>query len=289
MVSLVLENLSHGFVSNAMQSREGSHSHIGNGKFISELSCLRIGENASRAITALPMVNRWLATATLLEHVLSVIFCCAEKQVVGIATRGIIAFMETVKVIGDRAIVKLVRVAVSAHIASVYPKLTVAIWLLASLPFPTFVRAALVELFPEANFGRAHGAQSYVMTNNKAYRLTFDMTQLGIAPYGNGREFSATAFAKSARVWGVLGRVLLPSVPIEVAKWFALDPSLNGVCAAGQVRGLPASAFTEFWGNLLCVHKGNYTANYTSGAWQKVDSFLVPTRLVLSRIAIDRI
>lgn len=53
----------------------------------------------------------------------------------------------------------------------------------------------------------------------------------------------------------------------------SLDPSIRRVGTIRDWCGLTASTFTEFWGDLLCIHKRNSNTNYTSRTWQIIDSF----------------
>lgn len=69
----------------------------------------------------------------------------------------------------------------------------------------------------------------------------------------------------------------------DKSPWLTLDVAAWRVRVFGDWCGLTASTFAKLWGDLLCVHKGNFITNYTCRTWQMVDSFRVPAQIVLLR------
>lgn len=87
-----------------------------------------------------------------------------------------VATVANVCSVWNRAVVQLIRKAMRLDVATCNTEMPIPMLIVASVPVPTFVRAALDNLLPITTFSGAQWANFVVMTADKADGLAFDMT-----------------------------------------------------------------------------------------------------------------
>lgn len=96
-------------------------------------------------------ISSW--ASPLVGHVCGIVLRRSCKQMVGIATRRIVTLVEYIHPIWNASIGKDIGHTVSADaFLSDVPKVTIATWFFACLPFPAFVGQANCDLIPESCF-----------------------------------------------------------------------------------------------------------------------------------------
>lgn len=176
------QNIDHRVSGDAMHFCEGSHGHTRGCKLLSPGAHLVIREMCRWVFFALLAVTRWRGATVFGVAVQDIVGVSAEPKMSRIdATRVVTigAIVANQKADRDGAIVKLIRNSgclTRMWLAS-RPglQLTISVLVTATLPFPTVIRATLINLFPKAFFDSAYCSGLVVMTYNKAHWLAFDM------------------------------------------------------------------------------------------------------------------
>lgn len=185
----------------------------------------------------------------LLDHIGMIILHCAEPKMCGINTRRIVARVTNEQAVRYGAIMKGVGVAMRWGINLILcPKSTIASTNCA-LPFPTVIRAALVNVLPKSLFGSE--ARSVAMSSNIGRRASLDVSPLGSCDYGNGRQFTATAHAQAD--WIGIGKTIAHAVAMPAHKAIGLssDNAPLAICLSGYRSFLATTAVAVSIGNVL--------------------------------------
>lgn len=237
-----LEYPAHRFVVDTMQSSKGHHAYVGLGKFLAPLSRLLIAVLACCAVAAGAVMDWWLMAATFGEHISGVVFGRAQKQVIGVRAWWIITLMQTVKTVGNWAVMQFVGKAVCGNQLPINAKLPITVLRRTADPAPTFLRAVLVYLFPKAIFDGTLFSKPNMMPWKKANGLTSHIAFVLAACDGNWGGLTASTHAQPVRIGTVLRDVFFALVTKYVMKWFTFDPPFCFVCPLRQWRQLSASA-----------------------------------------------
>lgn len=143
--------------------------------------------------------------ALFANHVMYVVRLRPKKQMGRIHALGIVAMMADTHAVRDRAKVEFVTDPMGKDGSAANVKIAVTEGHGAGLPFPTVVRPASVDLFPESN---RNGALP-VVTMHKPNRLALDPSAAFIVARGWRRGLPTTAFAEfySGIVRGMIAHV----------------------------------------------------------------------------------
>lgn len=137
--------------------------------------------------------------------IVQIVKLCALSKMCGIATGWIVTRMKHVVLSRNGAMMEFVGIAGSNVIATIISKYPIAACIPGGLPFPAFIRAALVYLLPETSFGVTF-PQALIMSSDKAIRLTPNAAPLGIRLSGSLGFLPAATFAKLLGiVRGIMG------------------------------------------------------------------------------------
>jgi len=208
-----------------MKFGKSSDAYIGLCKQAAKLAHLGIGVARQTIRFALHLIGRGRAIAAFRDHIIMIVFGCAKKQMSGIHTAWIVAFVQAIKVVGKRAVGQSIREAMRpAHVLPV-PKLAVAMIVGSGKPRPTIIRPALVHFCPKAR-RRCSSLFPFVgVTHPVANRLTLDVTKPRIATEGDWGWLSTAAHAKAGGIQWPRRFGQAPIMTIQVAQGFTLDPS----------------------------------------------------------------
>lgn len=188
------------------------------------------------------------ALSDLIRHVIGI---RAEKQMIRVAANWIVAFMQALQVVRNRAIVQFIRESMRAGDFPVDPQATVTT-IEVALPFPALIWATHIDSAPES-FLRACMSKARTMTPDKTYRLSFDMPVSLIVVAGKWCGLTATTQAKTARVGAMLGRMLRVMVA-DKSNRLARDRATSLVCPLSERGKRTTSTFAQSLSNFLSVH-----------------------------------
>jgi hypothetical protein len=118
-----------------------------------------------------------------------------NEEVVGIHTRRIVAFMKNLQAIRDWAMRQYPRDTVGSDRLIVKSSLPVTLEACAPLPFPTIIWAKHLYLRPEMFRNGWRAATASMMSVNKAFWLTLNVTVLVFIPCRNRCYLSTATFA----------------------------------------------------------------------------------------------
>lgn len=198
---------------------------------LNNLGFYQLGLRVLGAICALKLVS------TLCGHVKCIVADSTKKQMIRIATGGIVAFVANKQASWDGAKVKLVTETRCDDHFSLNPKMTIAVAACAALPGPTLIGSAFVNSVPETLFCR----NAAIVFVNKSFRLSFGPPTLFVCVLSDWRAQSAPTFAK----FDWRGRNGLCSiVPIDIAQWLAFDPPVLFMIGWSKACFLSTTALT---------------------------------------------
>jgi hypothetical protein len=202
-----------------MQSSKLGNSIATSRELSSELSDLIVREPRPANLLAMQLV-----VTPLLLAVLHIIQMCTQEQVIGVATRWIIALVQNVQAVWDGAIGKLVTNAMRADIVpsvlALDPYHTISKAVVVPRPFPTFIRAALIDVAPQLFRERAFRPDIVVMADDESARFALDVAVLRIGLPGDLGLAAAAAMAEAVgyfvevklglnKLWGMLHGVIV--------------------------------------------------------------------------------
>lgn len=247
--------------------------------------------------------------AALCHHVSNVVQVCAEKQVVRVAAKSIVAAVQYVEIVRDWAIGNFPGDSVSRMRVAVNGERAVAVAANAGCPIPAVVRAKLDNSFPESPRDRlstvvsgdvattlarssikgyclpaAASAKrwlrrrwlfSSLMTINVLNWLTsYPATPL-IRDAGAVSLRPAAAHAQTAWVWLFQWRRNVPAVAAKVEQRFARLPSASGVGIRGKISLLSATA--------MAIAIGDFVRGFVCGMLRHAEFSLVELGLAVGR------
>lgn len=184
-----------------MQMSIFGHAYIYLAKLPTQFPDLGISEAMVAAALTPTNVGRRIAASTLYPHIKRIVGLRANEQMRRIATGRIVAPVQDVEAVWNRAVSKKVNKTRCGPADSFVIELPISMNVPRGNPLPTIIGAAPVYLFPKAIFRRAQQLEPDVMAADKANRLTLDMAQLGVASFGYRRGFSAATFTK---FWSIM-------------------------------------------------------------------------------------
>lgn len=190
-------------------------------------------------------------TSALCEHVMRVISGCAKKKMGRIDTSPTIpvrTVMANIKTIWNWAVMQLPASAMRWHLGSIVIFSDCSIIIsLATVPQPTFVRAAFVYLLPKAIFEWTTPTVSL----DKPSRLPLDIPHRGIAFGGDSSCLSTPTHAQARWVWRLRRGELLTQVILNVLNGLTFNPSLSRIVSLRNRSLVSTSAFAITVGNIL--------------------------------------
>lgn len=175
------------------------------------------------------------------DSICGVLLGIASVKVIGIDTRWPIAVMQAIETFGNGALVEFVRKAMRLDCAPADANLPVTVLIVATRPVPAITWAALVNLCPEAICCGPDRPVPDRVTNDKANRFACHMPKFSIVADRSGGRLSATALAKTGRI-GWIHLFASSVMPINIAQWFALDPTRLLACTSCGPCLLPTPA-----------------------------------------------
>lgn len=199
MVNLVFDYPPHGCIRNAFQLGERMYFHICLLKLVSQRTHLLIRESCTTAKFTPNIISwRW-AIASFCNHIVHIVQMGANKQMIWIYARWIIAAVANMKAVRYFAEVEFVRdpmrsLGTFGSFAHLYK--SVPMFAFARLPLPAFVWTALVNLFPKPFFDGSCFSNLVVMPRYKSNGHTFNVPQLLVRSCGDWGGKPAAAFAK---------------------------------------------------------------------------------------------
>lgn len=271
MIRLTLKQTFHHVTGDVMQASKLSNAHAYLSKLLAKLLCLLVGQMGIAVAFTRHMTR---LSAAFRDHVCCVVFRCAKKQMGGIHTTPIVAFVKNPKTLWDRVTVKFMGNNVRSNYASVHKELAVTRAIYCSLPLPTFIRAAFVHLLPKAFREGATKRRlgTCVVALKEAARLSLNVATTRIGGLGDEGGLTTTALTQPGWVlWRQVARCA-SVVKLNVSIRFALYLTDARAIPGANLRLLPASALAITVRDFLCVHRCNYSTFYTYLDWQKADS-----------------
>jgi hypothetical protein len=215
--------------------------------------------------------------SVFLYHILDVIKIRSKKMVSSVTAKSIIALVQNVQAIWNRAVSQFPCNAVSKFCSSVDGKLTVSVASRSGFPGPTIIWTAFVYSFPEAFFYRlglsvVSANESFLMTRTRspfdwlptttlakfwrypfagastmahyvAQRLAFDVSARVVCFVGYPGFLFTTAHTKATWVRAFLMRtIIVPLMSKNVAKWLSLRPFISFAAVWCEISFLSTSA-----------------------------------------------
>lgn len=191
--------------------------------------------------------------SSLLDHIKRVVLMCAQEEMLWIATGRIVTAMKDKQAIGNWAVVHLVGKARGNNLAKgivVFAsdaKYAITQSRGAALPFPTFVGAALIYLFPKANLDRSASPMATAVPEVSALK----QTATGFSLPSDGRDFAASATAQAGRIRTSRLLDFARTMIAQIAHWFAFDPSGRASSVRGYAGLLSTTTMAVAVGNLI--------------------------------------
>jgi hypothetical protein len=189
---------------------------------------------------------------------------CAQKQMIGIYTRGVVAFVQHIHAFWYWAVLQFVCNAVSRAHSAIVPDLPIASNILACLPFPAGFWPAFIYFTPKPLTKRWLGQRgdlwrarcSGIVPENKPNGLAFDMSKSTCGFSCNWGGLSTAAHAQSAWIRWYEGMILAAIVTMNKLAWPTIK---NG-------GFLPTTTMTITVRDFLC--------GFLRGMISHVDTFL---------------
>ena len=132
--------------------------------------------------------------AFLINHVLRIGLLGAGKKMSGINAGRVIATMKNAA--RRKAIMKFIGKAVRWCRIAIPPESSISVLVASSIPFPAFIGATFVYLFPETLFIRLCPLRIQPMSFNKPHGLSLDPSIFGVSLFRYWGEFAAAALTK---------------------------------------------------------------------------------------------
>lgn len=186
--SVVLKRIFHGDTVNATLFGKGRYGYSAPSKTLPCFSNLLFGEFGIVSLCS----NGLSSLGYLVRYVVGI---CAQKQVAGIATRRIIAFVADVQAFRDWAIRQYPCDTVGGSGLLVKSGVPVALVISATLPFPTIVWAENFYLCPKMFRDGGRATETCMVSMNEAKRFALYLAALVCVSCRNLRLLSATAMA----------------------------------------------------------------------------------------------
>lgn len=169
------------------------------GKLFTKCPDLGIGVLGATVDFAFGLIGWRHDSATSSYGIRGVLLGIARVEVIGIDARWSVALMKTIEAIRDRAFMEFVGESMRLNSASVDANLPVSMLILATRPVPAIIRAAPVNLGPEAIFGGFEWSNLVVVTDDKSDGLSLDVSKPCVIPGRNWGWLTTAAFTEFYR------------------------------------------------------------------------------------------
>ena len=110
---------------------------------------------------------KFIMVSTFFNHIKHIVSMCTKKEMRRIATTLIITMMKSTKVLRDRAMGEKPDKSMSINEVPFISKVTIALSVFSSCPFPAVIRTTFFDFIPESTRIRAVKLPSFGKVNNR--------------------------------------------------------------------------------------------------------------------------
>ena len=186
-----------------------------------------------------------VAVSPLCHLIGAIVGISPQKEMLGIRARWVVALMQNLQAIWNRAKVNFPRKAMGAHSPFVYAKQAIAKFVFSAFPIPALTVVTNDNHVPKAFCGRV--LRLVLMAFHESKRLVLCPSLDRIAIWSKRSSLSAAAYAKAVWIQNVIMGTLPSIMTANESFGLAFNPSISRTGSLGNRRGLTASTFTEFY------------------------------------------